>query len=440
MPNSIRNLLLPFLTLNLLALLGPSFISAGTWTEWTKRDSNPVYSHSGTAASDPAVIKDGSLYRMVVSGNGGGSPDGNSLIMATSPDGYTWSTLSNGNDGIVVPSAIAAWDESLETPELIKQGSEYLLFYTGYDPAVRDASGGRVWGDLGLATSTDGVSFTRHGAPVLTRTPNSHDQDGITDPSIVELNGTLHMIYVGWCTQSCAQNGGDPAFYVLKAVSTDGGLSWTKQGRLDPSSNIGLQHPDLVLDDDGSYSLFYGEDAACSSGRVGILRAQGSAPFGPFSVVSSTPILCMGTQSFETDGLDGGFPSVLNDNGIGRMYYTGVNVPIFKYEVGLAETGPMPEPPPPPEDPTSLAPKGYPNPFKPSPGIPFTLSGLTPGKTTKIFTILGYRVVELPAANSEGKVQWNGKNDAGQTVASGVYIAVFKKNGDKETLKIVVQK
>lgn len=436
MSKSNLNIILPLFSLGLLISVSPALTGAETWTEWTKRDSNPVYTHVGTAASDPTVIKDNGLYRMVVSGNGGNNIDGNSLIMATSLDGTTWSTLANGNDGIVVPSELAVWDESLEMPELVKRESEYLLFYTGYDPDVRDASGGLVWGDLGLATSSDGVTYTRTGSPVLLRTPNSHDQDGITDPAIVDVNGTLHMIYVGWCTQSCAANGGVPAFYALKAVSSDGGRTWTKQGRLDPTSfTIGLQHPDLILGPDGNYWLFTNEDDACSSGRVGINQAKGPTPFGPFTLGPENPILCMGTQTFETTGTDGGFPSVLNDNGIGRMYYTGVHEAVFGYKIGLAETPMPPTPPTPQEEP----PKGYPNPFKPAKGGLFTLSGLSPGETTKIYTIAGSRVVTLTGANSSGMVQWDGKNDEGKPAASGVYIAVFKKDGDEKTLKLVIQ-
>ncbi len=323
--------------------LVPSTAWAAPWTTWTKSLNNPVYSHSGSGAwnvaSDPSVIKDGSTYRMIVSGDGGDfgpNTDGNSLIMATSSDGSTWTTLSNGANGVVVPSSTSLWDESLELPEFIKVGSEYLVFYSGYDPIVMENSGGLIFGDVGLATSTDGTTFTRSGSPVLARTPNSYDQDGITDVTIVESGGTLYMLYLGWCTQSCALNGGNPAFYTLKATSVDNGRNWTKQGLLSPQPS-GI-HTDLVIDVDGKYVLFYGEDNACSGTKVGIMQAEGADPFGPFTPISGNPILCLGDQSFEGSGTDGGFPSVLNDNGVGRMYYTGVSVYSLYYKIGLAET------------------------------------------------------------------------------------------------------
>lgn len=423
----VLHIILPGLLL-LLAANGP----AAPWTSWTKHPTNPVYTHSAVA-SDPSVIKDGSTYRMVVSGAGGGSPDGNSLILATSPDGTVWATLNNGQDGLVVPSALGVWDESLETPELIKAGGEYLLVYAGYDPAARDASGGLAWGDLGLAVSTDGAHFVRSStSPVLTRTPNSFDQDGLTDPTIVDLGGTLEMIYVGWCTQGCALNGGQPAFYALKAVSTDNGRTWTKQGRLDPGSNIGLQHPDIVLDADGLYSLFYGVDDACGAGRVGLSLARGPAPFGPFTEVSANPVLCLGTQPFENAGMDGGFPSVLNDNGVGRLYYTGVNEALFEFRVGLAETrlttpGGGEEP------------LGFPNPFKPSSGIPLTFARLAPGGRVRIFSLTGESVAEV-SADGGGTAQWSGRNASGRTAASGIYwVLADGADGSRKTFKIVVR-
>ncbi len=320
-------------------------VAQSSWTTWTKYNANPVYSHSSSGAwniaSDPTVIKDGSNYVMIVSGDGGtsaGSAEGNALLQAVSSDGITWSTLSNSQNGVVVTGYVGDWDESMETPEIIKTSAGYSLFYAGYDPAVRDASNYLVWGDLGLAESSNGTTYTKVGPPVMTRTPNWYDQDGILDPTIVELNDTLFMIYVGWCTQSCSMNGGAPAFYSLKAISVDNGHSWTKQGLLDPTGTMGLQHPDVMLDADGTYSLFYGVDNACPNSKVGIFHAIGNTPFGPFTPVSINPILCMGTQSFETTGTDGAFPAVINDNGTGRMWYTGVDETNFYFKIGLSES------------------------------------------------------------------------------------------------------
>lgn len=308
--------------------------SSAGWKTWSK-NAGAVYSHALQVASDPTVIKDGSTYRMVVSGYGGDRGDGNGLIMALSTDGRTWTTLANKKSGVVVPTIAGAWDESLELPELVKSGTEYLLFYAGYDPVANEESGGLLWGDLGLATSTNGTTFARVGAPVLTRTAGWYDKDGITDPTIVDMGGVLHMVYTGWCILDCVQNGGEMAVYTLKATSTNKGRTWTKLGLLE--WQIPGMHQDIVLDADGGYSVFYGVDGACNFTRIGIMRARGAHPFGPF-VPDASPIFCMGTQTFETDGFDGGFPTVINDGGVGRLYYTGVDWRNYKYRIGMVES------------------------------------------------------------------------------------------------------
>ena len=230
------------------------------------------------------------------------------------------------------------WDESMEMPELIIMDDTYSLFYCGYDPLLSQSVDGLVWGDLGLAESSDGQNFTKVGDPVMSRTLDWYDQDGITDPTIVQRNDTLFMIYVGWCTQGCTLNNGFPAFYSLTAISVDEGHSWEKLGLRDPTGLIGLQHPDLMLDADGHYSLFKGVDYACDEENVGIYYYTADQPFGPFELVSEFPIFCMGTQDFENEGTDGAFPSVINDNGVGRMYYTGVDETNFYFKIGLIES------------------------------------------------------------------------------------------------------
>jgi len=330
----------------LLLLIVTSFSNVqAQWTTWNKYPNNYVYEHNTegawNVASDPAVIFEDSIYRMIVSGDRGtmanGTGDGNSIIMATSLDGYVWTTLQNGQNGVVVQGFDGDWDESMELPELIKYGNKYKIFYCGYDPAVRDSTGGLAWGDLGISESTDGVNFVKQNLLVMSRTQNWYDQDGITDPTIVEQNDTLFMTYIGWCTQNCTMNGGSPAFYSLKAISVDSGYTWIKKGQLDANGVI-YQHPDLELNPDGTYSIFYNEDGICTGGKTGINQAIGPTPFGPFTPVTNNPIFCLGTQTFEHSGLDGGFPSIINDNGTAKLYYTGVDEINQFYRIGLVES------------------------------------------------------------------------------------------------------
>jgi hypothetical protein len=303
---------------------------------WKRYAGNPVVSRNGAYqfTSDATVLKDGATYRMVCSTDSPAN-EGNSLRMYTSADGFSWAELSNGNGGIVVQNQTTGVDRSCENPKLIKVGSEYLLFYVGYDPAVTEPYGGLVWGDVFLATSTNGTTFTRQGMVLQRSAAPSFDQDGITEVTVIEYAGTLYMIYTGWHTQAPTYNGGAPAIYCCKATSADAGRTWTKGGELNSGSTMGLQHTDIVRLPNGQFAIYYGVDNT-SGGRTGIFEATASTPDGTYTQQPG-PLWLMGEQAFESVGDEGGFPSPIIDNGMKRIYYTGVDVAALSFKIGLIE-------------------------------------------------------------------------------------------------------
>jgi len=83
--------------------------------------------------------------------------------------------------------------------------------------------------------------------------------------------------------------------------------------------------------------------------------------------------------------------------------------------------------------------KAYPNPASFSNGstMVFRFSGNSGGEV-KIFTISGDRVNTLTTASGSA-INWDGKNDDGQRLASGIYIyKITSANGDKVTGKLAV--
>ena len=63
-------------------------------------------------------------------------------------------------------------------------------------------------------------------------------------------------------------------------------------------------------------------------------------------------------------------------------------------------------------------------------GLPLTFSGMTDPATVKIFTLSGFWIRTLQG--TKGTASWDLKNDAGQNVASGLYLyLITDSTGDK---------
>jgi len=94
----------------------------------------------------------------------------------------------------------------------------------------------------------------------------------------------------------------------------------------------------------------------------------------------------------------------------------------------------------------------YPNPYIPNDGDPGTgipysgptnssgiyMNGLVPGTVIEVYDLRGRLVDEMTVPAGTGAVQWDVRNSAGEEVASGVYIVVFKDGGSIQTKKLFI--
>jgi hypothetical protein len=90
---------------------------------------------------------------------------------------------------------------------------------------------------------------------------------------------------------------------------------------------------------------------------------------------------------------------------------------------------------------TSLA-QNYPNPFNPSTTIAYTLASATRVRID-VYDIRGGRVATLldgPRDGGAGEVTWNGRDEAGRAVASGVYFYRLTAGSVIETRRMVLLK
>ncbi len=119
---------------------------------------------------------------------------------------------------------------------------------------------------------------------------------------------------------------------------------------------------------------------------------------------------------------------------------TGVWGPLYPIQAGALATA-VEEPTPPPVGYTNALLQNRPNPFNPETTIPYSLA--TSGRVAiRVFNIAGRSVRTLvdrtePAGNHV--VHWNGKNDGGMRVASGVYFyRITYPNGEVSAKKLMI--
>lgn len=86
----------------------------------------------------------------------------------------------------------------------------------------------------------------------------------------------------------------------------------------------------------------------------------------------------------------------------------------------------------------SLA-QNYPNPFNPKTTIEFSLPQNSFGKIT-IFDILGKKVKEFNLAQTQSLVVWDGKNNFGKEVSSGIYFYKLETGNFSQTQKMLLLK
>ncbi|MCL4363703.1 site-specific integrase [Patescibacteria group bacterium] len=228
----------------------------------------------------PAVIKDGSTYKMWYSGMDASSVW--RVYYATSPDGLTWTKYDNtipansdttGTNGKIPLGATAGRGDvnNILYSSVIKDGSTYKMWYSGGDGTYR-----RVF----YATSPDGLTWTKLDNTIppasnstttngrLALGTNGYGDDTHVVASAVFKDGsTYEMFYSG-------HDGSNWRIY--QATSPDG-LTWTKVNNVTPSNSntssafgqiplgtatgVGDQTHALfpaVIDDNGTYKAWYG--------------------------------------------------------------------------------------------------------------------------------------------------------------------------------------
>jgi sucrose-6-phosphate hydrolase SacC (GH32 family) len=254
---------------------------------WRLDPQDPLMRPAGTpfvSIETPSVVRFRGMYHMYYSGI---MPPGKVPIMAighaTSEDGVSWRT--DTQPVLSATGALEDWDGFLVgEPGAVVYNEKILLYFS--------AVGARAGGDppqsqtIGVATSDDGVSFSRPRI-ALAQSPTYPPEQGFvgySTPAALVANGGIHLFY----DVAHYRRGRNPEWQQVAlnhAVSRDGGLTFHQDpaplfARTDFTWTQGeILAPCVLLDGDRVLMWFGGHVPNAELGPL-ILRGFKGREFG----------------------------------------------------------------------------------------------------------------------------------------------------------------
>ena len=341
-----------------------STISLFAQENWIKYNENPVLSKSNEiigdrvdwdyfCAADCSVLKDGNTYKMWYTGSGQTETD--SIIRvrigyAYSFDGINW--IKYENNPVLEPT-LGEWDYvGLETVSVLldieaPETERYKMWYAG----VYDIETGLY--KFGYAYSSDGINWIKYeGNPILEAgQPDSWESGGPEGPTIIKDNGIFKMWYGAVDTVPNGQET-DYRSNIGYAWSTDG-KNWEKYSD-NPVLLTGdwgswdaavIQDP-FVMKIDEIYYMWYSGFPEWIEGtdltgvyQIGLAYSSDGITW---TKSENNPVLIEGSNGSWDDVLVG-FPSIILEDDVLHMYYTGLSDSIipefpdpYHWDIGCA--------------------------------------------------------------------------------------------------------
>jgi predicted GH43/DUF377 family glycosyl hydrolase len=216
---------------------------------WTRYAGNPVLpvQNGLTHLFFPSVMYDATqhVYKMWFVTDDG---TGNCISYALSNDGVNW-TLYSGNP-VMTKGQSGDFDSySISGPCVIFNGTTYVMYF-GANTSSSAAS-------IGMATSSDGIHWTKREQPVLSGTPGTWNAYAVYHPSVYFDGDKYYM----WYTASPSGVG--------LATSTDG-IAWTND----------VNNPILTASSTGWDSQIVGASSVVKIGATFYMFYLGTADIG----------------------------------------------------------------------------------------------------------------------------------------------------------------
>ncbi len=289
----------------------------------TKYAGNPVLSVGANGSWDdaaiwrPTVLKDGSTYKMWYSGYDGAT---RRIGYAASTDGIHWTKY--GSNPVLTPGSSGAWDDfGVYAPSVIYDGVVYKMWYRGRN------SGGV--NRIGYATSTDGIAWTKYGAVLNLGSPGSWDAVDVTEPTVIKVGSTYHMWYVGY----------DGITLRIGHATSSDGITWIKDVA-NPVLNLGASgnwdwldvYGPSIVKVGNEFRLWYSGDTLPSAYQTGYATSlDGITWTRQQKLISEGPL-----NAFDVYSAD--YPAVIVDGAGYKVWYSGINSS-GTYNIGYATAG-----------------------------------------------------------------------------------------------------
>lgn len=221
-----------------------------TWSEYSDNPVLDIGSDPGDFDYDgvetPCVVKDltapaSHRYKLWYAGrNARCLPlNDHQIGYAYSADGIHW-TKYTGNPVLSAGDADSWYNTFVSNPEVIMENDTCKMWFTAPDLVINgQPTDGK--GNIGYATSMDGMSWTVHPEPVLIAGDQENwDSASIAEPSVVKAGGLYHMWY-------SALNQWEVENFQVGYASSSDGVNWVKS----------IQNPVLQTGDTGEWDSYW---------------------------------------------------------------------------------------------------------------------------------------------------------------------------------------
>ncbi|HVU15030.1 MAG TPA: hypothetical protein VHD90_27340 [Phototrophicaceae bacterium] len=207
-----------------------AYLTSPDGIHWTQPSPDPVmyskdvpYAKVAALASDALVLADGTWVLYFYTWNSfdqNAAPGAIGRATAPAPSG-PWTP---DPAPILNPGPKGSWDDlRVNAPRVVKTDDGYRMYYAGFD------ENGLSSGQIGMATSTDGIHWTKYDDPSTTAAPYAESDPIMKQPkSLVALGQPMvEQTPDGWVMTFRQNdfNGGLPQMTLNDALSADG-IHW----------------------------------------------------------------------------------------------------------------------------------------------------------------------------------------------------------------------